>query len=103
MNSGVSRICRQSDVVDQIAGTRTLPSPRSTLSSMPPVKVMMQPPKITSTEHDGVLEHVALPPIQPSSVRAEQDHHREGDADHEREQGTRAPPPTSRRRRGVRR
>ena len=34
MKSGVSTIWRPSEVLDQIAGTRTLPSPRRTLSNI---------------------------------------------------------------------
>src|SRR5262249_15967350 len=47
MKSGVHPIWRKSEVVDQIAGTRTFPSPRMTLSNMPPRNVIAAPPKRT--------------------------------------------------------
>jgi len=67
MNSGVNTTCMQSDTVDQIAGTRTLPSPRSTLSSMPTVKVMIAPPNSTSANTTALASTSPCPPIQPST------------------------------------
>src|SRR2546422_7778818 len=51
MKSGVQPIWRTSEAVDQMAGTRTLPSPRSTLSNMPLRKVMAAPPKRRRRHH----------------------------------------------------
>ena len=68
MKSGVSAIWRTSDALDQIAGTRTLPSPRMTLSSMPPTNVMHGAAEEDAREDGRAVEHRRrVPPIQPKS------------------------------------
>jgi len=47
MKSGVTAICMASDVVAQVAGMRTLPSARMTLSSIMLKNVITMPPRST--------------------------------------------------------
>ena len=67
MKSGVQAIWSTSDVVDQMAGTRTFPSPRMTLSSMPPTKVMTAPPKRTRAKRDALACTAPLAPMSRKS------------------------------------
>src|SRR5207249_3259233 len=70
MKSGVQPIWRTSDVVDHTAGTRTLPSPRMTLSNMLPRKVMAAPPKRTRAKSVALACTAPLAPIRWNSGAA---------------------------------
>src|SRR2546425_282251 len=72
MKSGVQAIWRTSDVLDHSAGTRTLPSPRMTLSNMPPRKrkVMAAPPKRMRANRVALACTAPLAPISPNSAGA---------------------------------
>src|SRR5204863_185577 len=70
MKRGVQAIWRTSDVVDHTAGTRTLPSPRMTLSNMPPRKVMAAPPKSTRAKSVALARTGPLAPMSRNSGAA---------------------------------
>src|SRR5262245_52585000 len=67
---GIAIIWSTSDTLDQMAGTRTLPSPRSTLSSMPPANVIAAPPKRTRANSVAASRTSPLAPIQRNAVGA---------------------------------
>ena len=71
MKSGVHAICRTSEVVDQFTGTRTLPSPLSTPSNMPPRKVIVAPPKSTRAKSVALASTAPLAPMRRKSAGIE--------------------------------
>ncbi len=68
MKSGVTAICRRSEVVAHIAGTRTLPSARIRLSSIMLKKVMQTPPKRTRAKTVAPSWTAPLAPMTRNSA-----------------------------------